>query len=107
MDQLLDLLADWLQVDGEVSEDFRGDTPALQEDAQEDVLRADEFALAALGLFPREGHDPAGARAELLEHEGIPAYGGAQSVTVTVTTFETSRAGGRRTPSAEGWTSFR
>ena len=67
-DELLDLLADALQVDVEVLQDLGGDAAAFLDDSQEDVLRPDELAVEPLGFLSRQAHDLASALGEFLEH---------------------------------------
>ena len=66
-DGLFDLLADHVEGDPEGVERLRGDAFALSDQAEQDVLGADESVVEVACLFLGEDEDPAGSIGEALK----------------------------------------
>src|SRR5207244_1291946 len=67
-DDLLDLVAHGLERDPQRLERLRGDTLALVDEAEEDVLGADVVVVEEPSLFLGQDDDPAGPVGEAFEH---------------------------------------
>ena len=67
-DDLLDLAAHGLERDPERLERLRGDTLALVDQTEQDVLGADVVVVEQARFFLRQHHDSAGSVGESFEH---------------------------------------